>query len=772
MMSSAFVFLRFSLIVLVLKSHVMSFSPGKWASSRLPAQVIISPSPQTSTHVHHHNLAAGTRTHAANHNKFRMSYDVIDENDSDGKGNRKEYNIGGVPRLHADVRGLLKYAEKEGGTVFATVVNQSPEGWTLKTDQHVPKNEVLVSIPKRMCIFSDPDLCSSDVSLDKNAERLIKSLDPGQWRTRLAIALLSERVRPTSQFRAYIRNLPFEFLGTPVFYSSSEFNLMQDLTMMVRTRDRCKFLSDFADNVLAPLYDTKFDPFSGHQADVNAFGWGFATASSRAFRNPAAVGDKVYVMVPLIDMASHSFTPSCKVVDSGDAYVLLSLRDLDQGEELTIDYGPLSNEELLADYGFTVENNVNDKLAVNCDEFLFNTARMCVGQIPSPASVESNGGNSNSNNIRKKMNLDTKMSDDEAMVSQAEDSEGKSTTPSRENDGREVPSSSLPVKVGRGTNKWLTDRWLHNWQVQWLQALRLRGPNADFTVVFKNKVAGLAGIDGRLWAFLRIVYASSEEELLRNGYDPWLIQQPGSMISAEREAEVLKTMIGILAVMLRSFGTSLDTDIQSLRAEMIPDTNEAGIKTQVNSDDIVADVHKILRSIFNISPPPSFSPTVRRSNARLAATTTATGSATESTLPEKSGIRNEQDGDENVNSSSSSSSTPNSIMDHNNDKDFDMADIETAGSGLPVNVREALKFRIRKKANIHRMIQQLAEKYRELRKLTGAEDDLTQLIQRGPQSQMNKIRELLDDVPSEIPDLLQKASRLSQKWSAVKGLEL
>jgi hypothetical protein len=57
--------------------------------------------------------------------------------------------------------------------------------------------------------------------LDATA-RVMESLLPSQWRARLAVALLSERVRPESFFSPYIRNLPFEFLGMPIFYSPVE----------------------------------------------------------------------------------------------------------------------------------------------------------------------------------------------------------------------------------------------------------------------------------------------------------------------------------------------------------------------------------------------------------------------------------------------------------------------------------------------------------------------------------------------------------------------
>lgn len=59
---------------------------------------------------------------------------------------------------------------------------------------------------------------------------------------------------------------------------------------MESTRDRCRFLAEFAEQVLGPLHKTDKDPFSGIAADVNAFGWGFASAASRALRHPNLIG--------------------------------------------------------------------------------------------------------------------------------------------------------------------------------------------------------------------------------------------------------------------------------------------------------------------------------------------------------------------------------------------------------------------------------------------------------------------------------------------------
>jgi hypothetical protein len=59
---------------------------------------------------------------------------------------------------------------------------------------------------------------------------------------------------------------------------------------MESTRNRCHFLGEFAEKVLQPLHRTNKDPFSGIRADANAFGWGFASAASRALRFATIIG--------------------------------------------------------------------------------------------------------------------------------------------------------------------------------------------------------------------------------------------------------------------------------------------------------------------------------------------------------------------------------------------------------------------------------------------------------------------------------------------------
>lgn len=45
----------------------------------------------------------------------------------------------------------------------------------------------------------------------------------------------------------------------------------------------------------------------------------------------------------------------------------------------------------------------------------------------------------------------------------------------------------------------------------------------------------MRNVDPRLWAMLRIIYTDNESDLLKHGYNPKLLQQPGSLIAADRE---------------------------------------------------------------------------------------------------------------------------------------------------------------------------------------------------------------------------------------------
>ena len=729
--------------------------------------------------------------------------------DMNNKNNNDE-----VPRLHADLDGLIKWSEKSGAKVDVKV-KRGREGWSLYANGDTIKDNDLLSIPKKLCLFADPS--KSKVPLLDNAINLINTLDKQQWRARLAIALLSERVRPSSPFRFYVRNLPFEFWGMPIFFSTAEFNIMQDISLMIRTRYRCRFLTDFSDNVLGPLHNKITDPFSGHVADVNAFGWGFATAASRALRNPDVIGDDGHVMVPLIDIASHSSDPNCIIVNSESSFLLRTIKNVKEGEELTINYGPLSNEELLEDYGFTVDNNSHDKILVKCDQFLLNTARMAMGQA----------------NTNDDYNIDLINYKDSIIRNIKVDSNIEE--PNNKLTALALDSSSSLIKIGHGGNK-IIDRWLHNWQIYWLKALNLYGSDADYAMTITG--CSIEGIDGRLWAFLRILYSNNEEELLQHGYDPFILKQPGAIVSIKNEAQVLKTMTGLIAVMLRLYGSDLDSDIQELKSEIVVESSniKEDETLSINSDDIVADVHKILRSIFKLKPPLPVSPTARKlmlekendvttelpkSSKRVSVEDLILKEV--SKQKEKQRVKeqkkiqldsysiqnydddngsgdeeltnlenvvfkiNEDDDELDIDSYANDNDNDSSndiLIDNDINHNLDDININNMGLSLPINVREGLRYRIRKKITMYKLAYELKEKYDNLKNLgLSINDDLLIAIPTFDMEQDSlnnnnnkKIRDLLDEVningnSKDVDDVLAEAKKLASQWGT-RGLNL
>ena len=470
--------------------------------------------------------------------------------------------IESLPRLSEDIDALLWWVEYENGFVKAKI-NKTTEGWTLVSINGVTPGETLISIPKKLCIFSNPeDEAAVKMPLLNTTIKLMSTLDKKQWRVRLALALLSERVRPNSFYRAYLRNLPFEFWGVPMFFNSTVFTMIQDYPMMQKTRERCKFLLEYTENVLLPLHKTSLDPFLGQNADVNAFGWAFASAASRAIRSPNVLlnGTMNPVLIPIIDIASHHDIPNCEIIDCGNRYELKTLKTIKKDEEITIDYGPMTNDERFADYGFTTDNDLYDTVSVAFDTQILESARIVMGQCLSQS-------NTNNNNI--------KPSEIENII---------------KNDAR-------IAKIGRGADR-LDPLWLHGWQIIWLRAIGLFGPvlpESSITMILRSPQSK-EFIDPRLWACLRVLYAEEEADLVRYGYDPFTLQAMGSLVSSDIEVHVLRTLIGLVAICLRIFTSDVASDIEMLKTgRIVSDMEDKLLVDRSTPEDIVSDVYRLIK---------------------------------------------------------------------------------------------------------------------------------------------------------------------------------
>lgn len=99
------------------------------------------------------------------------------------------------------------------------------------------------------------------------------------------------------------------------------------------------------------------------------FSWSYITVVSRTFK-VLKDGIEVAVMSPFIDSANHD--PNgvfcSKVFDSQTReLVIRSDRSIKANEQVFLQYGPLSNHELLFYYGFALPNNRNDVVPISLE---------------------------------------------------------------------------------------------------------------------------------------------------------------------------------------------------------------------------------------------------------------------------------------------------------------------------------------------------------------------------------------------------------------------
>ena len=378
-------------------------------------------------------------------------------------------------------------------------------------------------------------------------------------------------------------------------------------------------------------------------------------------------------MVPLIDVADHSVQPSCRVVDAGLDFELIAVSDLPAESEVTISYGPLSNEELFIDHGFTLDHNPHDKFAVNCDAVMVDTARVVMG---------------------------------------LSNAFGDGLSHAKADPRRLVP-------IGSGSDR-LEERRLAVWQVDWLRVLNLHGPTANMVMTMSG--SDVSGVDPRLWAFLRILYAKKEEDLTRHGCDPFSLQAMGSFVSPDIEAAVLKTIVGVLAVMLRSCGTDLANDMYCIRNNLFDAEAEQRAMSS-GSNNILAEISKTLRTVLGVKDPPPQSLTARRAQETLAAAQAekkpSSTSIYEGNAPFTSvNVTLERSLEDIIRSQlfgpNSEKAKPNEIETVEIVSPEPVAKVapryaepeslDSLGQELPISTREALKYRIRKKQAISDLI--------------------------------------------------------------------
>uniref|UniRef100_A0A1J3IHK0 Histone-lysine N-methyltransferase setd3 n=1 Tax=Noccaea caerulescens TaxID=107243 RepID=A0A1J3IHK0_NOCCA len=289
---------------------------------------------------------------------------------------------------------LVRWIKREGGFVHHAVKlsQETPFGIGLISTERIPEGTDLIALPPHVPLRFESDDAPSSSLLAALARRVPEEL----WAMKLGLRLLQERANADSFWWPYISNLP-ETYTVPIFFPGEDIKNLQYAPLLYQVNKRCRFLLEFEQETRRVLEDVKDSdhPFSGQDVNASALGWTMSAVSTRAFRVhgdkklQGGRSDAVPMMLPLIDMCNHSFKPNARIIqeqngsNSNTLVKVVAETEVEENDPLLLNYGCLSNDFFLLDYGFVVESNPYDTIELKYDEQLMDAASMAAG-VSSP----------------------------------------------------------------------------------------------------------------------------------------------------------------------------------------------------------------------------------------------------------------------------------------------------------------------------------------------------------------------------------------------------
>ncbi|MCL7042690.1 hypothetical protein MKW94_007371 [Papaver nudicaule] len=301
-------------------------------------------------------------------------------------------------RLVSNPPDLIGWVRKEGGFVHKglKLVDEESNGVGLVSSEDIPKGSDLISLPSHLPLkFQSLESGDGGDGLESVLIQLARQVPEELWAMKLGLKLLQERATVGSFWWPYISNLPQTYT-VPIFFPGDDIKNLQYAPLLHQVNKRCRFLLDFGKDIKHALDNAKPEdhPFGGQGIDASALGWAMSAVSSRAFRLhgaklPGGAHSLIPMMLPLIDMCNHSFHPNAKIFqeeESKKSNMLVMVKaetDIRQNDPVVLNYGGLSNDFFLLDYGFVVPSNPYDTIELKYDGAFLDAASMAVG-ITSP----------------------------------------------------------------------------------------------------------------------------------------------------------------------------------------------------------------------------------------------------------------------------------------------------------------------------------------------------------------------------------------------------
>ncbi|PYH45272.1 SET domain protein [Aspergillus saccharolyticus JOP 1030-1] len=171
----------------------------------------------------------------------------------------------------------------------------------------------------------------------------------------------------------YLRTLPQPgTLTTPPNYEGEDLRWLQGTSLWAATEQRVEKLRGQYEVAVRALREAGFEGVDGYTWDL--YLWASTIFFSRAFSAKVLSGvipneelseEKISVLLPFFDVANHRPLAKVEWRAEKDEVRFVVLENVRAGEEISNNYGPRHNEQLMMNYGFCLPDNPCDYRVVS-----------------------------------------------------------------------------------------------------------------------------------------------------------------------------------------------------------------------------------------------------------------------------------------------------------------------------------------------------------------------------------------------------------------------
>jgi histone-lysine N-methyltransferase SETD3 len=217
--------------------------------------------------------------------------------------------------------------------------------------QSIAHDEVIVEIPIN-CLITVEMGKATDIG--KKIIRANIDLDAPKH-IFLMLFMLIDRKNPNSFFKPYYDILPPTLSNMPIFWTEKELQALKGSHVLNQIEERKMAI----DNDYMAICQVA--PEFVHICTSHDFAWARMAVCSRNF-GMVVNGLRTAALVPYADMLNHYRPRESKwqFEDSCQAFTIISLAHMSVGAQVYDSYGLKCNHRFLLNYGFSVEDNIEE----------------------------------------------------------------------------------------------------------------------------------------------------------------------------------------------------------------------------------------------------------------------------------------------------------------------------------------------------------------------------------------------------------------------------